>query len=285
MTVTGDTENAAERWRRLVHDRVDEMRTLAPDRPPLGPRFWDSRARRFAERLTVEAAAEDPFLQRVDASGGPHGTFIDVGAGTGRFTVNLATPGRHVTAVDPSPGMLKILRRQASERAVSGQIRTVLGRWEDVEVEPADVVFSSYVVSIVEDAPPFLAKLTATSSREVYLYLGAFSMDAVMDPLWRHFHGAPRRPGPSYLDAIAVLQELGISPEVEVVELPNRTRYDTLGEAAKEYADYLALPAQRPVRRELEGLLASWLIKRDGQLAPPLRYVPAAVIRWAGTHR
>ncbi len=70
-----------------------------------------------------------------------------------------------------------------------------------------------------------------------------------------------------------------------MVELPNRTRYDTLGEAAKEYADYLALPAERPVRRELEGLLASWLVRRDGQLAPPLRYVPAAIIRWGGTNR
>jgi SAM-dependent methyltransferase len=278
-----DNEQAADRWRALVLGRLAEVARLAPDRAPVGPSFWDSRARRFAARLTVEAAAQDPFLRRIKKAGGRQGSFLDVGAGTGRFTLNLAGPGRLVTAVDPSPGMLKVLRRQASERALSGHITTVLGRWEDVEVEPANVAFSSYVVSIVEDAPRFLTKLTRAARRQVYLYLGAYSMDAVMDPLWRYFHGTSRSPGPSYLDAIAVLRQMGVAPDVEVVELPNRTRFDTVAEAAKEYADYLLLPPGRPTRRQLEGLLTHWLVSRDGRLAPPLRFVPAAIVSWPGT--
>ena len=277
-----NSEDGAERWRRLVHDRLAEMQALAPDRPPVGPGFWDDRAARYAARLTADEAAGDPFLHRIQNSAGSRGTFLDVGAGTGRFTLNLARAGHHVTAVDPSPGMLEILRRQASQRGVGALIRTVLGRWEDVDVEPADVVFSSYVVSVVEDAVPFLTKLTASAVQDVYLYLGAFSMDAVIDPLWRHFHDLPRRPGPSYLDAVALLRQLGIEPDVEVVELPNRTRFDTVAEAVDEYADYLAFPAGRSARQELEGLLASWLITRDGRLGPPLAFVPAAIIRWPG---
>ncbi len=248
-----------------------------------GARFWDSRARRYAARCPVEDAARDPLLRRLRRAGGRHGTFLDVGAGTGRFTLNLAAHRGRVTAVDPSPRMLRILRRQAATRGLSDLIRPVLGRWEDVEVEPAHVAFSSYVLPAVEDAPLFLAKLSDHAWGEVFLYLGAFSMDAVLDPLWRYFHGAPRRPGPSYLDAVAVLHQLGLAPEVEVVELPNRTRFDTLAAATREYADYLLLPNERALRRELQGLLAGWLIKREGRLAPPLRFVPAAIIRWEGT--
>jgi hypothetical protein len=80
-----------------------------------------------------------------------------------------------------------------------------------------------------------------------------------------------------------VLQELGYTPDVRVVELPNHTRFDTVAEAAAEYAGYLVLPSGRRARRELEALLATWLVKRNGRLAPPLRFVPAAIIRWPGT--
>ena len=34
---------------------------------------------------------------------------------------------------------------------------------------------------------------------------------------------------------------------------------------------------------ELSGLLANWLVKRGDRWAPPLRYVPAAILRWRGT--
>jgi SAM-dependent methyltransferase len=278
-----DGESAADRWRILVRNRREEMERLSPEREKVGTRFWDARARRFAARLTAEAAAEDPFLRAVARAGGRRGSFLDVGAGTGRFAINLASEHRRVTAVDPSPGMLRVLKRQAKQRGVARYIETVQGRWEEVDVAPADVAFSSYVVSVVDDAPTFLTKLTTAARRYAFLYLGAYTMDAVMDPLWRHFHGAPRVPGPSYLDAVAVLQELGFTPEVRVVELPNHTRFDTVAEAAAEYAGYLVLPSGRRPRRELEELLAAWLVKRNGRLAPPLRFVPAAIIRWPGS--
>jgi hypothetical protein len=175
--------------------------------------------------------------------------------------------------------MLGLLRREATRLRIDNVV-PVLGRWDEAAVAPADVAFSSYVLPVLADAPGFLTKLDAAALRRVFLYLGAFSTDAVTDPLWRHFHGGPRKPGPTYLDAVAVLQELGMTPDVEVVELPNRTRYGSLADAVKEYREYLLLPDGRGVTRELESLLGSWLVKRDGGFGPPLRYVPAAIISW-----
>ena len=271
--------NAAQRWRSLVRARLAEMERLDPGRGVAGAAYWDSRARRFSARLSLEAAAADPFLRRVRRSVGRSTTVLDVGSGPGRFALALAPHVREVTAVDPSPAMLRILARQARSRGITN-VRRVQGRWEEVDVAPADVAFSSYVLPLVADAPRFLARLDAAAGRRAWLYLGAFSADAVFDPLWRHFHGAPRKPGPTYLDATAVLREMGIQPRVEVVEVPSRTAFATVAEAVKEYRDQLVVPDTRAARRELADLLGSWLVRRDGALRPPLRSLPAAVISW-----
>ncbi|MGH2898107.1 MAG: hypothetical protein ACRDMZ_05485, partial [Solirubrobacteraceae bacterium] len=157
---------------------------------------------------------------------------------------------------------------------------TVQATWEQADVEPAAVAFSSFVMTLVPDAVAFVEKLTAAARERVLLYLGAYSGDALLDPLWRHFHDAPRAPGPSYLDALAVLRELGIDPDVTVVEVPSRRRFATVQDAVQTYRDGLLLADEPDVTRELESLLADWLVGRRGALRSPLRSVPAAIVEW-----
>jgi hypothetical protein len=107
----------------------------------------------------------------------------------------------------------------------------------------------------------------------------------VLDPLWRHFHDAPRAPGPSYLDALALVRELGIEPAVKVVEIANRRRFATLGEAVEHYRDGLLLADAPDVKLELEDLLKHWLLGRGTALRSPLRSVPAAIVEWTPTIR
>lgn len=241
--------------------------------------FWDSRARRFAARFPG-AARNDPFLARVRRATGRTTTVLDVGAGPGRFALALAPRVRAVTAVDPSKAMLSHVRRQARSLGIAN-IHTVHGRWQDVDVPPADVGICSYVLPIVDDADRFLAKLDASCHERVFLYLGAMSIDAVFDPLWRHFHGKPRRPGPTYLDAMELLKELGVAPEVEVVEVASRVRFKSMAAAVADYSENLMLPDDADVRGELREILRSWMLEQDGQLRAPVRSVPAAVISWS----
>ena len=260
--------------------RLAEMERLQAGRGALGAAFWDSRAKRFASRMPASTATADPFYRRLRKVTGRRSTVLDVGAGPGRFTLALAPHVAAVTAVDPSGGMLDICRRQATKLGLSN-VTCVQGRWEETDVPPADVAFSSYVVTLVADAPRFLAKLDGAATERAMLYLGAYTADAIMDPLWRHFHGTSRKSGPTYLDALDVLRELGLSPEVEVVEVPTRGRFKTVAEAAKSYRDELCLPDTPEVRKELRQLLAHWLVPRDGGLGAPLQTVPAAIVSWA----
>ena len=275
---------AATRWRKLVKARLAEMERLQPGRGALGAAFWDGRAKRYSSRMGVSTATADPFFRHLRKATGRRSTVLDVGSGPGRFTLALAPRVASVTAVDPSGGMLDICRKQARALGLAN-VTCVQGRWEEVDVAPADVAFSSYVVTLVPDAARFLVKLDAAATERALLYLGAYTADAVMDPLWRHFHGTSRKPGPTYLDAADLLRELGMKPEIEVVEVPTRGRFKTLAAAVKSYRDELCLPDTPEVRKELRGLLAHWLVPRGEALGAPLKTVPAAVLSWSPTGR
>jgi ubiquinone/menaquinone biosynthesis C-methylase UbiE len=271
---------AADRWRGLVEGRLAEMEQLQEGRGTLDGEFWDKRAKRFG-RGPMATADGDPMVARLRRAVGRPGraTVLDVGAGPGRFTVAIAPHAARVTAVDPSRKMLQMLRRRAREAGLSN-VKTVHGRWQDVDVPPADVVLCSHVLPLIPDAAGFVEKLQAAARTRVLLYIGAYAADGYMDPFWRHFHGKPRRPGGTYLDALAVIEEMGIRPQVEVVELPVRTRYDTVADAVENYLDQLVLPDTPDTRAELTRLVEPWLQPRKGGLSPPFRTQPAAILSW-----
>jgi SAM-dependent methyltransferase len=284
MTGSPAAGPAAIRWRKLVQARLAEMERLQPGRGAVGADYWDSRAKRFASRMSVATAAGDPFYRRLRKATNRRSTVLDVGCGPGRFALTLAPHVAAVTAVDPSGGMLDVLRRQARSLGLAN-VSCVHRRWEDAQVAPAEVAFSSYVVTLVPDAARFLRKLDASATDRAFLYLGAYTADAIMDPLWRHFHGRSRKPGATYLDAADVLRELGLKPTIEVVEVPSRVRFTSVADAARDYRDQLCLPDTAEIRKELRGLLGHWLVRRGDALGAPLASVPAAIISWPGTNR
>ena len=279
MPEPDDDRSAVARWRRLVSGRLDEMARLSPGAGSVSGSFWDSRAERYSARLRVPDPAREPFLRRLLRVTGASSSVVDVGAGTGRFALALAPSVAHVTAVEPAAAMLAVLERNAAQLGVTN-LTTVPATWEQAAVAPADVAFSSFVVTLVPDAEPFLAKLEASARRRVLLYVGAYSADALLDPLWRHFHDEPRTPGPTYLDALAVLRELGMDPVVKVVEIVNDRRFATIAEAVEHYREWLFLADTPDVRRELAELLSAWLMGRRGAWRSPLRAVPAAILEW-----
>ncbi len=256
-----------------------ETARLQPERVPGESAFWDRQARSFSTSWPAERMRSDPFLAALRRHTPRTGTALDVGAGAGRFTLTLAPHVGGVTALDASPAMLRALRRRSREDHITN-VTTVVGRWPEVQVEPADVCFSSFVMTLVADGAAFVAAMDAAARRRVLLYLGAYSNDALLDPLWRHFHGRPRCPGPTYLDALGVIRQLGIQPAVRVVPMASRSRFVDLDEAVKEYANALMVPKGRSPKAELRQLLSHWLVSYRGHLVPPVRTIAGAIIDW-----
>ncbi len=252
------------------------------------PDYWNARGRARRYAATVGGGTEQhPLFPRLRRATTRRSTVIDVGAGTGRVALPLAPRVESIVAVDSSRAMLGVLKRAARDRGI-GNIRCVERRWEDVElagpggVGPADVVVCSFVLPLIAEAEPFLAKIDAACRGRAFVVMNAMSADGLVDPFWRHFHGGPRKPAPTYLDAVAIVADLGREPEVEVVEVRSSITFVDLKTAVRSYQDVLALDDTTEVRTRLRSLLSAWLVDDRGTLRPPIRTTPMAIVSWDG---
>jgi SAM-dependent methyltransferase len=270
-------DGAIERWQHMLDARAQQMDAAYARLGRTSADFWDRRARGF-HRSTKETAQSDPFFRRVRAAVTPQTTVLDVGAGTGRFSLALAALSQHVTAVEPNASMLDFLRSDAQEQGFSN-ISYVQATWQDAPADlHADIVICSHVLYPIRDIEPFLAKLRAATGRACYIYHRATSIDALTAPIWQHFHGDERQYPPAYIHVLDVLYEMGIYADVEIVKLPPALRYPSLDVAVSELQEQLILPEDEQTRQELRSLLAGWLIERDDLLVPPVEEMVCATI-------
>lgn len=271
-------ETAVERWDALLQARARQMDAAYARLGRTSADFWDRRARGF-HRTTRDTVARDPFFSRLQREVIPGTTVLDVGAGTGRFTLALAPLVEHVTAVEPNQTMLNYLREDLSEQGLNN-ITVVQTTWEDAPGDlSADIVICSHVLYPIKEVVPFLAKLQAATRRACYLYLRANHFDALTAHLWRHFHGDERCLPPGYIHALDVLFEMGIYADVEIVKLPVSMRFPSLDVAVDELLEQLILPDDEQTRTELRKLLGDWLVERDGMLVPPDKEMVCAIIK------
>ena len=272
-------ETAVERWQAIIDARAQQMDAAYAELGRSSAGYWDRRARRYHDS-TKDTIARDPFFQRLRTIVTPEMSVLDVGAGSGRFALALAPLVRQVIAVEPNVAMLDYLRQDARTLNLSN-IACYQTAWQDAPDDlRADIVICSHVLYPIRDIAPFLAKLQRAARQRCYIYMRAIPIDALTAHLWQHFHGDERRFTPVSIHALDVLFEMGIYANVEMVSLPTSLRYPSLEVAIEELSELLILPGDEKTREELRGLLANWLIERDGMLAPPARETACAIIWW-----
>jgi SAM-dependent methyltransferase len=142
-------------------------------------------------------------------------TVLDVGGGAGRFALPLALRCRHVTVVEPSPSMRENLHQIAAEASIEN-ITMVAKRWEEAEVEPADVVISAHVIYMVEDIQAFVVKLVQHAREQVLMPTFMRPPMARYSPFWYWVHGENRVEPPGAAEFMQVLWEMGIYPDMEM---------------------------------------------------------------------
>jgi SAM-dependent methyltransferase len=231
------TSSAAARWRELLRARAipAEIRTAAPQDPH----------RHDPSRFRPPAVPEDTPTRRAGLAllGADGGTVLDVGCGGGAAGLALVPKVTQLTGLDPSAGMLEVFERACTERGVPH--RAVLGAWPDTAPEAgvADLVVCHHVGYNTPDLDSFVAALEVAARRGVVVELHAVHPGAWLDPLWAHFHGLRRPPPATADDALAVLSELGIRPEVQRWTRPAQPRNP---EAELDFSmRRLCLPAHR----------------------------------------
>jgi SAM-dependent methyltransferase len=224
---------------------------------------------RAAERaVDAGAVAPTPSLRRALEALGEGGSVLDVGAGGGAASLPLCPPATDVTAVDQSPQMLARFAELAERQGV--RHREVEGLWPDVagEVGAADVVVCNHVLYNVGDLLPFVTALTDHARRRVVVEITAMHPQALLNPLWEHFHGVRRPTRPTAGDAAAVLRDLGLEVGVEEFDGPLRWHDHHHDERVAFTRRRLCLPPERDA-------------EVAARLPPPVP-LPHVTLWWAG---
>jgi len=263
------TLESARRWREDLESWAipPEILAAAPETP------WGCPTGLFARAAEEAVAAREcgptPSRRRALEALPEGGSVLDVGAGGGAASLPLCPPAAKVTAVDQSVGMLGAFADLAEKLGVDHA--EVEGLWPDVaaDVGPADVVVCHHVLYNVGELVPFVTALTNHARRRVVVEITASHPQALLNPLWEHFHGVARPTRPTAEDAVTVVRDLGLDAGAEQFESSPRWRDHQHDDLIAFTRRRLCLPPERD--REVAALV------------PPAMPRPHVVLWWPGS--
>ncbi|MBI4311162.1 MAG: class I SAM-dependent methyltransferase [Chloroflexi bacterium] len=254
--------NAINRWRRQVAaHHAQSVRAMGDSPQPQD--FWRDRAPAFR---ADPRRADDPSLARLLAMVQPSDTVIDVGGGGGRYALPLALKCRRVTVVEPSPGMVQVLQNETQQHGI-GNISVVNASWEDAQVEPADVVLCAHVLYGIEDVEPFVRKLHRSAQRLVAVHMFMEAPQTHLAPLWRVVRGERRINLPAMPDFMNVAWEMGIYPNLEILDLGGPRTLSDKEEWRTELCSRLYIEPGSTLEERLEQAMTRGLVQVDGGYA------------------
>ncbi len=213
MAISSAVTSAAEAWKARI-EAHDEQSLRARGDQPEPADFWSTLAAGFQ---ADPRRSDDPVVNLLSQWATPQTSVLDVGGGAGRYALPMALRCRQVTVVEPSPSMVAQLLEGAREAGIEN-VSTVEASWEDASVEPADFVVCANVVYGVKDIAPFLTKLDEKAGERVVLVAWMDAPPSIFSPLWKAVHGEERIELPALPELLPVLWEMGIFPNVEMLE-------------------------------------------------------------------
>jgi SAM-dependent methyltransferase len=187
-------------WRELVF-----ASSSSPDSELI--KRYQKHARKRSERPD---ALLDSVLKTVDGDT----SVVDIGAGSGRWTIPLALKAKTVTAVEPSREMLEILRENV-QAAKLRNVRVVQSTWENAVVEPHDIVLCAHAMYSSPDLLAFVKKMEQNAGQTCYLDLRLPPADGILGALSLVIYGR-RHDSPNAVIAYNALYSAGIYANIIV---------------------------------------------------------------------
>ena len=161
--------------------------------------------------------ADDPVVNALFDIVGADAEILDVGGGSGRLAMPLATRAKHVTVVEPSEDSTELLKSRAAEAEITN-ITVINEAWEDAQTPPADIVLCSLVLHHVLDAVPFVERLAQHAKERVVIAEMMETPGAIEMPFYERVHGSVPAPLPGLPRILELLWAMEIFPDVRMVE-------------------------------------------------------------------
>ena len=255
------TLKSAQKWLAAIHAEHAQTERLR-DQPNPYDDHWHGMTVSFR---SDPHRTDDPLLDRLASLVRPHHTRLDVGAGPGRLAFPLALRCKHVTAVEPSPAMAEAFREESAAHKINN-VNLVESTWEDAQTQPADLVLCSHVIYTARSVDTFVQKLTDHAKERVLVILFEKPPQHRTYRLWPEIHDEERIPLPAGPELMEVLNEMGISYQVEDLPTPEFHGFQTSDEAWEQTRGMLFLTEGSEKDRLLRTTIKNHLEQRDGEL-------------------
>ncbi len=263
-------------WRQIVEARPNSHGAKTPGSADA----WYDRARSYHQKVLERWAQPDSSREFLLKEVNANTTVLDVGAGTGSWTLLLAPRAAHVTAVDPSPAMLEMLQENVSNAGLNN-VSLVQAAWPEAQVEPHDLTLCAHAMYGCADLPRFIHALMAATRKRCYLLMRAPVPDNVMSLVAQRVWGQPHD-SPNFVICYNALLQMGIYANVlmENTGAWGAWTSESLEAAFDEVKSKLGLSGPSEHDDFIREVLAERLIQReDGQYVwpPSMR---SALVYW-----
>jgi molybdenum cofactor cytidylyltransferase len=230
---------------------------------------------------------DEPALASLLGLVQPGDTWLDIGAGAGRYALPiaraLAPTAGEVIALDPSSGMLAGLREIAAEHGIDN-VRVVQARWPPDDLGPfaADVALMAHVGYDIEAIGPFIAAMESAARRLCVAVLMERQPSSIADACWPPVHGEARIGLPALPELVELLSAMGRDPSIERLEREPR-RFESRGELEGFLRRQLwtepGSAADARFRDALDGMIETDANGRVGLAGQ--RPLPIGIVGWA----
>jgi SAM-dependent methyltransferase len=220
----------------------------------------------------------EPALDLLRSLVRPGETWLDIGAGAGRYALPLALLAGKVIAVEPSGGMRSVLRDGMAEHGIAN-IRIVPSRWPMKAAPAADVAVIAHLGYDIEAIGPFLDTMEAAARRLCVAVLVTPSPPHPAWPFWPIIHGEARVPLPGLTEFLALLLARDRLFELRLYEREPLTHAARDAPLAWLYQQLFVAPHTDKGRR-LAVLGREAISARDGRWALSWQPVPLGVVTW-----
>ncbi len=232
----------------------------------------------------------DPVLEALREHARPEDTWLDIGAGAGRYALPLARSVGRVVALDPSASMLDALRDGLTEHGIEN-VEVVNARWPAAMEEgsgplakalPVDVSLIAHVGYDVEEIWPFLEAMERATRRECLAVLMERSPAMLAEPFWPELHGERRIALPALPALVDLLAAHGRAPELRMLE-SSRRRWGTRHEIETYVRRQTWVAPDSAKDQRMQELIDEWLVElSDGtvelSVMEPLK---VGLVSWA----
>ena len=222
----------------------------------------------------------EPALDLLRDLARPDETWLDIGAGGGRYALPLALKLKGVIAVEPSDGMIGVLREGMAEHGIAN-VRIEQRRWpEGAAGLAADVALIAHVGYDIAQIGPFLEAMEAAARRLCVAVLLARPPSFTIDALWPAVHGEPRESLPALPEFLALLLARERLFELRLSERRPQSYESQEQVLALARRQTWVQPGSEADRR-LQAIVAARMQERDGRYALGWEPAAVAVVSWA----